>query len=169
MNAGQYEGLMAALGEIRDRLPVLGPPAPGADLERETMLTRLAEWEAIVGLTLPEATRAAHARHRTGKPYDLTTALGRALKVDKGGQLGSAGRGGAHRALKTMLGVLDGWIQGQQENHQGMGHRHENRGDECWRTFAPSDIRRMVNDAAREVGLDTEFAEPEMAQEDRPL
>ncbi len=79
-------------------------------------------------------------------------------------------RSGAHRALRALLDALDGWIQGARENHEASGHRGEIRGGECWREFAPSDIRRMVNDAAREMGLD-EFAEPEPgeAREDKPL
>lgn len=75
---------------------------------------------------------------------------------------------GAHRALMTMLAVLDGWIQGQQDNHEASGHRGEGRGAECWRLWAPDDIRRMVNDAAREVGL-AEFDLPEEPVEDRKL
>jgi hypothetical protein len=89
---------------------------------------------------------------------------------DTGGPLGAPGRRGAYRALKAMLGQLDGWVQGCKENHEACDHRGEPRGGECWREFAPSDIRRMVNDAAREMGLD-EFAEPEQgqAEEDKPL
>lgn len=55
-------------------------------------------------------------------------------------------------ALRKMLDVLDGWIEGAKENHEAMEHRNENTGDECWQSFHPDDIRRMVNDAAREVG-----------------
>lgn len=76
---------------------------------------------------------------------------------------------GAHHALRSMLEMLDAWIQGQQENHQGSDHRYEDRGEECWRQYAPSDIRRMVSDTAREMGLNTEFPRPEVPQEDKPL
>jgi hypothetical protein len=72
---------------------------------------------------------------------------------------------GAHGALVAMLGVLDGWIQGSRENHVALGHRAEPVGEECWRQFAPSDIRRMVNDAAREMGL-ANIPEPEVRRED---
>jgi len=89
--------------------------------------------------------------------------------ADKGGALGVAGGRGAYRALKAMLSQLDGWIQGARENHEAYSHRGEPRGGECWREFAPSDIRRMVNDAAREIGLLVEFGEPEMPEEDKPL
>lgn len=60
---------------------------------------------------------------------------------------------GQSYALAVFLNVLDSWIQGAKENHDAMGHRNENRGAECWRQFTPSDIRRMVNDAARELGV----------------
>jgi hypothetical protein len=68
----------------------------------------------------------------------------------------------ASLALYTVLVNLDGWIQGNRENHDGMGHRGEPKGGECWTQFHPSDIRRMVNDAARELGV-TEFPEPDPA------
>jgi hypothetical protein len=74
-------------------------------------------------------------------------------------------RESASLALYTLLTVLDGWIEGQRENHDAMGHRGENTGSECWREFAPSDFRRMVNDAARELGL-SEFPEPTNPRED---
>lgn len=71
-------------------------------------------------------------------------------------------------ALTAMLGMLDGWIEGAQEDHEAMGHRDENRGSECWRSFAPADIRNMINDAARELGL-TEFPAPVEPREDQGL
>lgn len=125
--------------------------------------------EAEPVLVSAEALEAAVAEaFRDGLARGAERAL--APVVDRGGALGAPGRRGAYRALKAMLGQLDGWIQGCKENHQGMGHGSELVGGECWREFAPSDIRRMVNDAAREVGLD-EFAEPEpgKAEEDKPL
>jgi len=56
-------------------------------------------------------------------------------------------------ALNAVLDSLDGWIAGARDNHEGMGHRGEM--DPCWEQFGPGDIRRMVADAAREIGLDT--------------
>lgn len=91
----------------------------------------------------------------------------RPARIDTGGPLGKAGERGAHRALVKLLAVLDGWIDGARSNHDALGHRGENRGEECWTQFHPSDIRRMVNDAAREVGLSVEFADPEVAEEDK--
>jgi hypothetical protein len=61
--------------------------------------------------------------------------------------------------LYALLVNLDGWIGTTRENHEAMGHRHESRGEECWRRFEPPDIRRMINDVAREVGV-TEFPTP---------
>jgi hypothetical protein len=71
---------------------------------------------------------------------------------------------GARQALARMLSTLDGWIEGARENHDGMGHKFENRGSECWTQFHPVDIRRMVNDVARELGV-AEFPEPEKPRE----
>jgi hypothetical protein len=80
--------------------------------------------------------------------------------------LAEEGRQAASLALYTMLTVLDDWISGAQDNHVALEHRgRENRGEECWRSFAPSDIRIMINDAARELGL-SEFPTPETARED---
>lgn len=72
-------------------------------------------------------------------------------------------------ALYTVLVNLDGWIQGAKENHEALEHRgRENLGEECWRSFAPDDIRRMINDVATELGL-AEFPVPTHPEEDRPL
>jgi hypothetical protein len=64
-----------------------------------------------------------------------------------------------------MLGMLDGWIEGARENHDAMGHKYENRGEECWTQFHPADIRNMINDVARELGL-AEFPAPAKPKED---
>ena len=71
------------------------------------------------------------------------------------------------QALAIVRAVLDDWIRGAKENHEAMDHSRENRGSECWRTFAPSDFRNMINDAARELGLQ-EFPLPEVPEEDKP-
>jgi hypothetical protein len=67
-------------------------------------------------------------------------------------------------ALAAVLGTLDGWIEGQRANHDALDHRAEPVGEECWRRFAPADIRNMVNDAAREVGVH-EFTLPKKGRE----
>jgi hypothetical protein len=74
--------------------------------------------------------------------------------------------GARKAALLAVLGSLDGWIQGAQQNHVDCGHRGENTGEECWRQYTPGDIRNMVNDAAREVGV-TPFPYPANAKEDQ--
>lgn len=70
------------------------------------------------------------------------------------------------QALAIMRAVLDDWIKGAKENHEACAHRHENRGEECWRTFHAQDIRNMINDAARELGI-KEFPLPEVPEEDK--
>jgi len=72
------------------------------------------------------------------------------------------------KALRAVLEVMDGWIDGARYNHAAMEHRNEGRGDECWRQFTPSDIRNMVNDAAREVGI-ADFPHPTHPQEENPI
>jgi len=74
-----------------------------------------------------------------------------------------AGKHAASRALYTLLIVLDSWIEGAHGNHEGSGHRGELRGDKCWTQFHPQDIRLMINDAARELGL-SEFPRPAEGQ-----
>jgi len=75
---------------------------------------------------------------------------------------------GRTHALSVLLGVLDEWIDGAKGNHHGLDHQGERIGEECWRRFAPADFRRMINDAAREVGV-KEWPKPEIAAEDFPL
>ena len=60
---------------------------------------------------------------------------------------------GHRQALASLLNVLDDYILGARHNHAGMEHRAEPVGTECWRSFHPADIRTMVNDAARDLGL----------------
>lgn len=70
------------------------------------------------------------------------------------------------RALGAVLEALDGWIENARDNHEASGHRGESRGEECWRSFAPDDLRNMINDAARDVGLN-EFPKPKNPPEDQ--
>jgi len=142
VNAGQYEGLMAMLTQIKDRLPQQSAP---------------------FGWTAPMPGRVAGTGIRVGgEGYN---SAGPAPVVDSGGPLGAAGQRGAHRALMKLLAVLDGWIEGAHSNHEALGHRGEIM--PCWTQFHPVDIRRMVNDAASELGLSVEFADPEVATEDK--
>lgn len=65
----------------------------------------------------------------------------------------------AYDALKAMLDVLDGWIEGASSNCEAMNHTSHDEVT-CGKTFAQTDIRRMVNDAARLVGTRMPYAEP---------
>ncbi len=116
MNAGQYEGMMRVLTEIRNRLPA------------------------------PERAQPQPARNAAQPPHT------RYLYTE-------GERGGASIALREVLEALDAWVVGARENHEALGHSSEPYGEECWRSFAPSDFRRMVIDAAREIGL-TDFELP---------
>jgi hypothetical protein len=136
-----------------------GRPIPFVRIEEET-------GKVIVAETIDRKAEADQDPAELAKLYAEPTPA--AVPVDRGGPLGAPGRRGAHRALKHFLGVLDGWIDGAKSNHQAMPHRGENTGSECWREFAPSDIRTMINDAARELGL-AEFPTPTEPEEDKPL
>lgn len=75
------------------------------------------------------------------------------------------GAEGASLALYSLLVNLDGWIDGARSNHDGFGHSSEAVGSECWTQYHPADIRTMVNDVARELGLG-EFPKPSTPRED---
>lgn len=70
------------------------------------------------------------------------------------------------QVLLVLRAVLDDWIRGVRANHEAMDHRNENVGEECWRTFGPDDIRVMINDAARELGLEP-LPAPDKPEEDK--
>lgn len=70
----------------------------------------------------------------------------------------------AGEVLCALLENLDGWIQVARENHDALDHRGENRGEECWTTWHPSDFRAMVDDVARKFGV-PEFPRPEVPKE----
>ena len=123
MKTGQVNAILAALGEIRDALTG-GGYAPMTRAERERY----------------------DAEHR---PAPAAQPVVRTLEP-----MSKASRAADQRAaLQAVLDALDGWIEGCHENHQAMEHRNENRGEECWRSFAPSDFRNMVGDAARQLGV----------------
>jgi hypothetical protein len=164
MNAGQYEGIMRVLREIRDRMP----PAPVAAPKPLTVH----HLDGSKTTTDPAPVRTGWPHERYGPApvpaisrdldgtVSLTPAAPRTLLQE--------GKEGASLALYSLLVNLDGWIRGAKDNHEGMSHRNENTGEECWRQYAPDDIRSMVNDVARELGLD-EFPAPTHPEEDKAL
>jgi hypothetical protein len=145
MNAGQYEGILNLLAEIRDRMPepkltTAAPECPAYD-PGPTVLSQNGRPVKLAGL----AVAAQRIARMTDDEHKAAASL----------------------ALYTLSTVLDGWIVGAKENHGALGHsRYENVGEECWRSFAPSDIRNMINDAARELGL-SEFPISDDPEEDR--
>jgi hypothetical protein len=56
-----------------------------------------------------------------------------------------------YETLRKMLAVLDGWREGSQSNHDELGHRDEF--ESCCGNHHANDVRNMVNDAARELGV----------------
>lgn len=131
---------------------------------------------AAAGATSPYATyaraagQAVHEMHTMVVNTNTSNIIDAAYDADdarleKRTTNAPAARGDKRVALSAMLAALDGWIEGSQENHDALEHRDEDIGAECWRQWTPSDIRDMVNDAAREVGVAT-FPEPKIRQED---
>jgi hypothetical protein len=101
----------------------------------------------------------------------LTEIRDRLPVPDGGGQPGHRldreRRAAKREALAAALNALDGWVRSARDEHYTREHRGEGRGEECWRQFAPSDIRDMINNAALEVGL-TPFPPPALPLEDQP-
>lgn len=60
-----------------------------------------------------------------------------------------------YTALKAMLSVLAGWVEGARGNCEAVGHGRasaHNGGLICGEQFDIDDIRNMINDTARELG-----------------
>lgn len=155
MNAGQYAGIMGALDKILDRMPV---PEPQTLQQRKDYPTSPCPvpghgWKWIPGDGVWDCSDCRFDPPKapviTGPPRTNTN-----VQADK------------RQALAILRAVLDDWIKGARENHVALGHRNENRGEECWRTFHASDIRVMINDAARELGLE-QFVAPEEPEEEK--
>lgn len=70
-------------------------------------------------------------------------------------------RRAAYDMGKALLDVLSGWVEGNVSNHDAM-HEGTHDAEDCAETFTASDIRRMVNDAARIMGAPEPYA-PEVA------
>lgn len=64
-------------------------------------------------------------------------------------------------ALHAMLDTLNGWSKDTRSNHEALGHRGEDRGSECWISFTITDIRDMINETARALGIPTLYANRE--------
>ena len=141
MNAGQYEGLMGRLGEILDRMP---------DLKDKPSKVREEPAQHDPGPTVLSPAGWPVKLTDTRTPVKLTDPDHRAA---------------ASLALYSLLVNLDGWIDGARSNHDGLDHRGEPMGEECWTQYHPADIRNMVNDVARELGLG-EFPKPTTPRED---
>lgn len=144
MNAEEYNNLMVMLTQIRDRMPVRDTPRQ-----------------------LPPALIPGHQHKASchGSAGEMSCNRNPVPVGTPGPRKGSETAADKRQALAIFRAVLDDWIRGAKENHEALGHRRENRGEECWRTFHAQDIRNMVNDAARELGLE-EFPPPEAPEED---
>lgn len=113
-----------------------------------------------VAVDAPEQVTAWRKAHGIALGVDTTvedyinayeTDHGEALAVDLDADdmAGRIVRRAQYEALRAVLGSLDGWVAGARENHEALGHRDF----DCCETFHPNDIRRMVNAAARELGV----------------
>lgn len=86
---------------------------------------------------------------QSGRPAERPTELERALATKT--QAPASDLAAPPEALVVMSNMLDSWVEGARANHEGLGHRGENIGEECWRSFAVEDIRKMIADAAAEL------------------
>lgn len=54
-------------------------------------------------------------------------------------------------ALREVDRTVAGWVEGAMSNHDALGHRGES--EPCWHTFHRDDIRNMIKDTARTLGV----------------
>jgi hypothetical protein len=115
--------------------------APRRQVERAAPIREALDKVAAAAYEAVEAALAAQASTPAAAGPDPAT------DDDSNELLDRIVRRAQYTALRAMLDVLDGWIEGAAENHEAMSHRD----NDCCRDFAPADIRRMVNDAAAEL------------------
>lgn len=140
IDAVQMNAALKLLQEIRDRIAVAGGHAPS--VLRDTLVVDHGVDNR--GTAYAKVIRDVPLREDVpARPSEVPVARSMADALALG-----------HRqALSALLGILDDWIEGAHSNHGAMAHRGEDVGSECWRQFAPADIRVMVTDAARELGV----------------
>lgn len=158
MNAGQYEGIVGRLDAILAKMPT----APVAD-SAPTFTVHHLDGSKTVTSKGPTGPVPAISRDLNGDIHFTPTATRPTLGVTRGEH-----QSGAFQALVAVLRTLDDWIEQAKENHEALDHRNCRKGEECWRRYAPSDIRTMVNDVARDLGL-AKFPAPATPEEDKPL
>lgn len=158
MNGGQYDGIMRMLTQIRDRLPV-GPETTVVegstgrrDYSRKAAVDVIADKVEAKRQEVDVILAPLLAVTRDEQPARTAEEVLAARMPD-------AVALGHRQALSAFLGVLDDWINGARDNHLVMEHRGESTDDRCWTRFHPQDIRKMVNDTAREMGI-PEFPVP---------
>lgn len=119
-------------------------PLPAAPAELNSLATRVGD---AVHELLVAVSRPAPAPDPETVVVPLGAELGELLAADARVTQRVVKRA-KYDALRTMLDVLDGWLEGAAENHEALDRREpfDDR-------FAPDDIRRMVNDVAREHGV----------------
>lgn len=136
----QMNAALKLLQEIRDRIDVTVDRAPSA--LRDT----------VTGERGTDNQGTAYAKVIRDVPVRVDVPA-RPSEVPVARSMADALALGHRQALSALLGILDDWIEGAHSNHGAMAHRGEDVGSECWRQFAPADIRVMVTDAARELGV----------------
>lgn len=141
MHTEQYNGLIAALRRIESRLPE--PPPWTAEKDRKPTSD-----DAIL---LDCAGCGARAREHCRYP-DGGMCTSRVRRGEPVSQVGVR-TAGQRQALTVMLAVLDSWVEGAKANHAALEHHPHPLGMECWTRFHVSDIKNMIDDAARELGI----------------
>lgn len=108
---------------------------------------RPADLVAVAGAVVGAAAAAQVIAPQAGSPVLLTDDLSRRIV-----------RRAHYDALKTTLQELDGWIRSAKENIESGATPNLTPLDDP-EVFYASDFRRMVNDAARDLGTDVPWQE----------
>jgi hypothetical protein len=110
---------------------------------------QLTAWRKAHGLALGVDSGVTVEDYIGAYETDHAEALAWDAHLSDNAMTGRIVRRAQYDALRAVLSALDGWERGTLQNHEAMSHRD----DDCCRAFAPDDIRRMVNDAARELDV----------------
>jgi len=103
----------------------------------------------LQGAAATLASVVATVRAITGQGIDGTVPV--TLRYEDGLTIG------AEKALAAMKDAAQGWAEGAAENDEAMGRRDRKPADQ--QEFRVADILNMIDDAAREVGVEPVYSE----------
>lgn len=162
MKIEQVNAILAALGEIRDRLDaalarttVVGPTSAAFN-------PGLFSYPPAPLVTIPQEQTYFVDAHFPDPPIEAPS---NPVVVPEVPERTAARR----EALRAVLDALDATIDRTRDHHEKAGgfHRGEPADAECWRSYHPAEIRVIVNDAAANLGMKP-FVPPRDPMEYRP-